>query len=259
MLKAGIYLDIENLVRCGGRGMRYRVVKDLVEAQGATVLRFNAYLAVDEDRERQDFEYRRRSEEYRNVIRRMGCHIVPKKVRRFRDTDGNEIVKANADLDLAVDALLQAENLDMILLGTGDGDFLRLVRALQTKGRRVDLLSFANTSRELREEADRHFNGLLVPGLLPQPETASERMRGILHAVVEEKGFGFITAPTGLRPEEVRDDIFLHVTDIDMAGGPPMNPTEFGTLKTRERVLDFRLEEQDDGKVKAVDVRVLST
>ena len=39
MLKAGIFLDIENLVRCGGWGIRYGVVRRLAEAQGATVLR----------------------------------------------------------------------------------------------------------------------------------------------------------------------------------------------------------------------------
>ena len=50
MLKAGIFLDIENLVRCGGWGIRYRVVRELVEAQGATVLRANAYMAIDSER-----------------------------------------------------------------------------------------------------------------------------------------------------------------------------------------------------------------
>ena len=45
MLKAGIFLDIENLSRNGGWGMRYDPIKALVEAQGATVLRANAYIA----------------------------------------------------------------------------------------------------------------------------------------------------------------------------------------------------------------------
>ena len=56
MLKAGIYLDIENLVRNGGRGMRFHVIRDLVEAQGATVLRACAYLAVDKEREQRDHQ-----------------------------------------------------------------------------------------------------------------------------------------------------------------------------------------------------------
>ena len=47
MLKAGIFLDMENLMRNGGWGIRYDAVKALAEAQGAIVLRANAYVAVD--------------------------------------------------------------------------------------------------------------------------------------------------------------------------------------------------------------------
>ena len=32
MIKAGIFIDSENLVRCGGWGMRYGTVKKIVEA-----------------------------------------------------------------------------------------------------------------------------------------------------------------------------------------------------------------------------------
>ena len=38
MLKAGIFLDVENLSRNGGWGMRYDVLRELVQAQGAIVL-----------------------------------------------------------------------------------------------------------------------------------------------------------------------------------------------------------------------------
>src|SRR5262249_35924035 len=138
VLKAGIFLDMENLMRNGGWGIRYEVVKALAEAQGAVVLRANAYMAVDYQREAQDFAHKQKKEGYRAAIRRNGFHLVLKAVKRYRDEDGEEVVKANADLDLAVDALLQSENLDYVLLGTGDGDFLRLVRALQGHGKRVD-------------------------------------------------------------------------------------------------------------------------
>lgn len=169
MLKAGIYLDIENLVRNGGRGMRFHVIRDLVQAQGAIVLRACAYIAVDREREQREPEYRRKGEDFRNVLRRQGYHVMQKEVRRFRDDEGNLVAKANADLDMAVDALLQAENLDYLLLGTGDGDFLRLAQALQNRGRRVDLLSFSNTSGQLRQQVDTWFPGYLLPGLLAVP------------------------------------------------------------------------------------------
>jgi len=259
VLKAGIFLDVENLTRNGGYGMRFRAVKELVEAQGGTVVRANAYMARDGDREAEDDEFRRKKEGYRDRVRREGFHLVLKEVRRYRDAEGELVTKANADLDLAVDALLQADNLDQVLLGTGDGDFLRLVRALQNRGKRVDLLSFANTSTRLREEVDHHFSGFLMPGILPSEAERDDRRRGILHAVNEEKGFGFLTIHTGFGIEDVRDDIFLHITDLtDLHGGAPSNE-RFAELKNRRGIIEFELDYQDDGRVKAVNATVFQS
>lgn len=252
MLKAGIFLDMENLIRNGGYGMRFRAVKDLVEAQGAEVLRANAYLAVDREREEGDPEYRRKKEGYRDRVRREGFHLVLKETQRYYDSDGELVVKSNADLDLAVDALLQAENLDHVLLGTGDGDFLRLVLALQNRGKRVDLLSFANTSTRLRREVDYHFSGFLIPGLLPAEKEEPDRLRGIMHAVNEEKGFGFLTVRTGYELDEVRDDIFLHISDFRSSNGYPVSNENFAAMKARNAIIEFELETQPDGRHKAV-------
>jgi len=251
MLKAGIYLDVENLVRCGGRSMRFRVIKDLVAAQQATVLRANAYMARDPMREGSDLEYRRRKEEYRFAVRKAGFHLVLKEVQRYRGADGEEVSKANSDLDLAVDALLQADNLDYILLGSGDGDFIQLVRALQNRGKRVDLLSFSNTSTELRRQVDYHFSGYLVPGILPQRETPA-RLRGTMHGVNEEKGFAFLSVHTGLSVDDQRDDIFLHISEFQSHDGQPVSNQSFAALKTREAVIEFELKEQADGRFKAI-------
>ena len=68
MIKAGIFLDIENLVRCGGWGIRYRVVRELVEAQEATILRANAYMAIDSEREEKDIDYQRKKQESGNQV-----------------------------------------------------------------------------------------------------------------------------------------------------------------------------------------------
>lgn len=252
MLKAGIFLDMENLSRNGGWGIRYEVVKDLVEAQGTTVLRANAYLAVDVERERQDVGYRIRNENYRAAIRRNGFHLIRKEVRRYYDSEGELVVKANADLDLAVDALLQSENLDYILLGSGDGDFLRLVRALQNHGKRVDLLSFANTSGDLIREVDYHFSGFLIPGALGG-ENAQSRKRGILHAYNEDRGYGFITMRTGLKVNDVKHDIFCHINDVSSAEGPVDN-SYMTELKLRQIILEFDLIQTSEGP-KALNVK----
>ena len=182
---------MENLNRCGGYAIQYRQVKALAEAQGTVVLRANAYMAINHEREGLDLEYRQKKDDYRNRVRREGFHLVLKEVQHYRDAEGQVVTKADADLELAVDALLQTENLDYVMLGTGDGDFLRLVRALQNRGKRVDLLSFMNTSTKLRQEVDNHFSGYLIPNLLPEDRGEPERLRGITHAVNEEKGYAF--------------------------------------------------------------------
>jgi len=248
LLKGGIFLDMENLMRNGGWGIRYDVVRDFAEAQGVTVLRANAYMAIDVAREAGDASLRQKKEGYRSAIRRNGFHLTLKEVMRYRNEDGEEVTKANADLDLAVDALLQSENLDYILIGTGDGDFVRLVRALQNRGLRVDVLSFANTSSQLKDEADNYISGFLLPGLVREDDDG--RLRGVIHYVDEAKGFGFITARTGLAPTEVRDDIFCHITDFTRRGASVTNQ-EFAALRTNGAVLEFALGEQADGKAKA--------
>ncbi len=250
MLKAGIFIDSENLSYNGGRSMRYDVVRKLVEAQGATVLRANAYVAYDPQREEHDAAFRLGKESHRNAIRRSGFHLVLKEARRYRNDEGQEIVKANADIDLAVDALLQAENLDYILLGTGDGDFLRLVRALQGKGRRVDLLSFANVNGQIRREADFHFSGFLVPELVQAREG---RCTGVIHHVDEARGFAFMTVREGLHVADVRTDVFLHISDLHNDGGHPITMAQMVNYKVRETLIEFTRAPEQDGRVKAVD------
>ncbi len=254
MLKAGIFLDVENLVRCGGWGVRYRTIRQLVEAQGAEVVRANAYLVIDREREDEDPAFHRKKQEYRDAIRRAGFHIVLKEVRRYQNSEGETVMRANADLDLAVDALLQSRGLDYVLIGSGDGDMLRLVEALQDHGKRVDLLSFSNTSETLRRGVDTHFSGYLVPGLLPGQDGTPERMRGIMHWVNEEKGFGFLTIRSGLGSGDVREDVFLHINDFQHSDGRTATNKTFAALKTYQRILDFEAEELD-GKLKALRAR----
>jgi uncharacterized LabA/DUF88 family protein len=68
----------------------------------------------------------------------------------YVDDEGVLTTKANADMDLAIDAVLQARNLDRIILLTGDGDFIRLVLALQNMGCRVEVIGFNNKVRNLK-------------------------------------------------------------------------------------------------------------
>ncbi len=218
MLKTGIYVDAENIKMSGGYGMRYDVLVELAGGGDCVLLRANCYLAEDRERTKRDSEYRHKVYTYHNILRQCGFKIIKKYVRRFRDEDGNVTTKANADMDLAIDALLQARNLDRIILLTGDGDFIRLVIALQNMGCRVEVIGFHNVSHELREAADSFLSGFLIPGLLPiqgpgnAPHQEEDWYRGTVVNFYPDRGFGFFRFFRLDRGVLKPDTVFFHLS-----------------------------------------------
>src|SRR6185295_2831588 len=195
-LRAGVYVDVENIARNGGRGMRFDTLRQYATRDGADAIRLNAYLAFDEERAQRDHDYRGRATRYHFALRDVGFKVIEKPVQWYTNEDGIRVSKANSDLDLAVDMLLQSAKLDRVVLATGDGDFVQVVRALQNRGCRVELVAFENVSGDLRQEVDFFLSGFLVPGLLPGGEgkpwgEIGSRVRGVCYHFNAEKGFGF--------------------------------------------------------------------
>lgn len=63
--------------------------------------------------------------------------------------------KADWDVGIVIDAIRTAASLDVIVLASGDGDFIPLVEYLKNQGKRVEILSFGRTtSLKLKEAAD---------------------------------------------------------------------------------------------------------
>ena len=92
-----------------------------------------------------------------------GYTMVTKPTKEFTDSMGRRKIKGNMDIELAVDAMRLAENLDHIVLFSGDGDFKPLVAALQQKGKRVSVVSTLQTqppmvADDLRRQADQFID-----------------------------------------------------------------------------------------------------
>jgi uncharacterized LabA/DUF88 family protein len=92
-----------------------------------------------------------------------GYTMVTKPVKEFTDSAGRRKIKGNMDIELAVDAMRLSENIDHIVLFSGDGDFRSLVAALQQKGKRVSVISTLQTqppmvSDDLRRQADQFID-----------------------------------------------------------------------------------------------------
>ena len=71
-----------------------------------------------------------------------GYTVVTKATEEFIDASGRRKVKGNMDIELAVDAMELAPNIDHMVLFSGDGDFRRLVQAVQAQARQEVLFSF---------------------------------------------------------------------------------------------------------------------
>ena len=63
--------------------------------------------------------------------------------------------KADWDVGIVIDAIRTSQGLDVIVLCSGDGDFIPLVEYLKNQGRRVEVMAFGRTtSLRLKEIAD---------------------------------------------------------------------------------------------------------
>ncbi|NQV54893.1 MAG: NYN domain-containing protein, partial [Rhodospirillales bacterium] len=88
-----------------------------------------------------------------------GYTMVTKPAKEFTDSAGRRKIKGNMDIEIAVDIMELCEHLDHIVLFSGDGDFRRLVEAVQSKGKRVTVVSTVKSkppmaADELRRQAD---------------------------------------------------------------------------------------------------------
>ena len=254
-LKIGVFVDAENVKFNGGYQLRYDILRRFASRDGGTLLRLNTYLAYDQERAREEPEYQKKSAIYQQMVRDFGWKIIVKNVKRYIDEEGNVSTKANADLDLAVDAMLQVENLDRILLVTGDGDFLQVVTALQNKGCRVELLGFKNVSKQLQRQVDAFYRGFLIPDLLPFPQEPRNEwgkpgssVRGICTKWFSDKGYGFLRFIKHISPDlwitDPRDpaspyeSVFCHANEL----AENISPDD---LMARETILEFNVEQSD--------------
>ena len=108
-----------------------------------------------------------------------GYTMVTKPAKEFTDAiTGKRKIKGNMDIELAIDMLEMADRLDHIVLFSGDGDFRRLVEAVQRRGVRVAVVSTIKSSPpmiadELRRQADTFIELDSIRSAITRPDGPS--------------------------------------------------------------------------------------
>lgn len=184
--KVALFIDGSNLyaaARALNFDIDYKRLLDLF-AKKASLVRAFYYTALVED---QDYSPIRPLVDWLDYN---GYTMVTKPTKEFTDASGRRKIKGNMDIELAIDVMEMAEHLDHVVIFSGDGDFRRLVEAIQRKGLRVSVVSTVRSqppmvADELRRQAD-HFIDLEE-----------------LHSEIARKGQ---SAPRTREPEDFDDD-----------------------------------------------------
>ena len=145
-----------------------------------------------------------------------GYMMVTKPTKEFTDATGRRKIKGNMDIELAVDAMRLSDNLDHIVLFSGDGDFKSLVAALQQRGKRVSVVSTLQTqppmvSDELRRQADQFIDLADLENMIGRDpsQRAPREPRGETRSYSSTRGAQHHTArdaPASFEQEELSDD-----------------------------------------------------
>jgi uncharacterized LabA/DUF88 family protein len=155
--KLALFIDGSNLyaaARALEFDIDYRLLLTWAAAKGRLVRAFY-YTALIED---QEYSPIRPLVDWLDYN---GYSMVTKPTKEFVDSQGRRKIKGNMDIELAIDMMEMADHVDHIMLFSGDGDFRRLLEAVQRKGVRVTVVSTVKSSPpmvadELRRQAD-HF------------------------------------------------------------------------------------------------------
>jgi uncharacterized LabA/DUF88 family protein len=94
------------------------------------------------------------------ALTKLGIETRVKDLQEFYDG----MKKADWDVGIVIDAVRTAQSLDVIVICSGDGDFLPLVEYLKNQGKRVEVLAFGKTtSSKLKESADEFIDLDKIP------------------------------------------------------------------------------------------------
>jgi uncharacterized LabA/DUF88 family protein len=150
--RVGLFVDTQNLYYAArdGHGRHVDYARLLQHAaRGRRLAQAHAYV-VERDGERAAFGFVTK-------LSALGYRVHRRTVRVHRADDGGRpTMEGDWDMGIAADLVRAWDQLDVLVLASGDGDFTPMLRVAQERGVRVEVAAFrATTSQELIDAVDR--------------------------------------------------------------------------------------------------------
>ena len=188
--RVGLFIDGANLyaaARSLGFDIDYKRLREEFAGKGR-LIRALYYTALVED---QEYSPIRPLVDWLDYN---GYTLVTKPTKEFTDAMGRRKVKGDMDIEIAVDMMELSGALDHVVLFSGDGDFRRVIEAVQRKGVLVTVVSTIRSQSpmiadELRRQADSFIElQELEPLIAREPKWRNERARALREPMEDEYG-----------------------------------------------------------------------
>lgn len=143
--RVAVFIDVQNLYHSARALYQKRVnFKELLDSAVGQrqLIRAFAYVVRTKTGEEKPFF---------EALENLGIEMRVKDLQEYY----GGMKKADWDVGIAVDAIKTSEIVDVIVLASGDGDYVPLVEYLKNQGRRVEVMAFGrSTSSKLKEVTD---------------------------------------------------------------------------------------------------------
>ena len=131
MRRVGLFVDVANLYHCtrkkyGGKLSYSRYLEDVKTVIGGNLVCAKAFGG----------QVKKEAAEFIYSLQAIGYDVNYRKAKTFV-RDGVKTHKCDCDLMLAMDIVRMLDDLDIIVLGTADSDFIPLINYCIDKGKRV--------------------------------------------------------------------------------------------------------------------------
>ncbi len=146
-VRVGIFVDVQNIFYAAKSFNARLDFEKLLELSVGKrrLIRAIAYVVQSPDVDQSNFI---------SMLQQKSYEVKRKDLRQRSDGSA----KGDWDMGMAIDIMRFVDKLDVVVLVSGDGDFVPLVELVKTLGPRVEVISFTyNTARDLINSADEHI------------------------------------------------------------------------------------------------------